>query len=436
MDKSITAVASIKSVPERSRQQKLQALGIFCGLAAALWLAAAEAPGKLVTVSVSPFVISFMMVLGAFVWRWSLPALMRGTSDVLADTRQVTHLIVWGVLAGCLWAVGNTLTIFAIRDVGLSIAFPLWNCNSLVGIFWGVVLFRELRGAPSTRKIAVIVGAVVISGGAVLLALASSASSASSASPLHGVLAAVGAGMMFGSMYIPYRKAYLTGMNPLTFLTYFTAGELITMTIIAVSFEGGVASFWHELVANKAILFWPFLGGLFWVIGDLLQNYATKYVGISRGIPLSNTNQLWGLLWGVLVFGELQGQTASVYAKVIGGSLLMVLGAASVALSSATKSEYRSWQEAAQRESERYQVDIEYVASRMEGRDTGAPTARRTWVDYLVVAVAIAAFAALASIAQIPAIPLEWGYLIALSALMVAVLVAAGLALWRMTKFG
>ena len=262
MNQPTTAHAVTSSSPVRSRQQTLQRLGTFCGLAAALWLAAAEAPGKLVTISVSPFVISFMMVLGAFVTRWSLPALIRGTSDVLADTRQVSHLIVWGVLAGCLWAVGNTLTIFAIRDVGLSIAFPLWNLNSLVGIFWGVVLFRELRGAPTMRKLSVILGAVVISGGAVLLALASGAATSSPA-PLPGIAAAVGAGVVFGSMYIPYRKAYLTGMNPLTFLTYFTAGELITMTLIAVSFEGGVTPFWRELVANKTILFWPFLEDFF-----------------------------------------------------------------------------------------------------------------------------------------------------------------------------
>jgi len=34
---------------------------------------------------------------------------------------------------------------------------------------------------------------------------------------------------------------------------------------------------------------------------DVFQQYAAKYVGISRGIPLSNSNQLWGLLWGTLV---------------------------------------------------------------------------------------------------------------------------------------
>lgn len=418
-----------------ARQQKLQHLGILCGFAAALWLAAAEAPSKLVTVSISPFVISFMMVFGAFVSRWSLPALVRGTSDVIADTRQVTHLIVWGAMAGCLWAVGNTLTIVAVRDVGLSIAFPLWNCNSLVGIFWGVVLFRELRGAPLMRKAAVIAGAVVISGGAVLLSLASSAGSSPSASPLHGVMAAVGAGVVFGSMYIPYRKAYITGMNPLTFLTYFTVGEMTTMTAIAVSFDGGIAPFWHELLLSKQVLFWPFLGGMLWVLGDLLQNYATKYVGISRGIPLSNTNQLWGLLWGVLVFSELRGQPGSTYAMVIGGSLLMVAGATAIALSSATKDEYRSWEEAAQRESQRYQLDPAYVASHMEGHEISSPHPKRTWIDYTVISVALAIFAWLASLSRIPAIPMNWGYLIALCIAMIAALVGSGIALWRLTRF-
>ena len=91
------------------------------------------------------------------------------------------------------------------------------------------------------------------------------------------------------------------------------------------------------------------LGGLVWVLGDLFQQYATKYVGISRGIPLSNTNQLWGLLWGILVFHELKGGTHTVYAQVAGGSLLMAAGAVAIALSSATEQEHSSWRNAAER---------------------------------------------------------------------------------------
>ena len=427
-------MAIIETLASHARQRQLHRLGIFCGISAALWLAGAEAPTKLVTVSVSPLVISFMMVFGAFISRWSLPALIRGTSDTFTDTRHVPHLVVWGVMAGCLWAVGNTLTIFAVRDIGLSLAFPLWNSNSLIGILWGTLLFKELHRAPALRKAGVIGGGLVIFAGAIFISSAST-SGAGNGSAIRGIAAAVGAGLMFGSMYIPYRKAYITGMNPFTFLTYFTFGEITTVTILAVAFLGGVTPFWHQLVADRAILFWPLLGGFMWVVGDVFQNYATKYVGISRGIPLSNTNQLWGLLWAILVFNELHGLSAGIYAKVIGGSLLMAAGAVAIALSSASDDEYSSWKEAAQREVELYRLNPEYVASRMEGREDAIKGAGRGWGDWLLIIGATLVFVWLGSMARIPHMEIRMAWMLGLSLAMLVVLFAAGFALWRVTKF-
>ena len=417
-----------------SRQRKLHRLGIFCGVSAALWLAGAEAPTKLVIVSVSPLVISFMMVLGAFVSRWSLPAVIRGTGDIFTDTRHVPHLVLWGVMAGCLWAIGNTLTIFAVRDIGLSLAFPLWNSNSLIGIIWGTLLFKELHRATWFRKMGVIGGALVIFVGAIFISAASTSQTAHG-NAARGIAAALGAGLMFGSMYIPYRKAYITGMNPLTFLTFFTFGEMTTVTVIAILFLGGTASFCHELAANRSILFWPLLGGFMWVVGDLLQNYAAKYVGISRGIPLSNTNQLWGLLWALLVFRELHGLSGNVYAEVIAGSFLMAAGAVAIALSSASENEYSSWKEAAHRETKLYAIDPEYVTTRMEGHDLDSTGTGRTWVDWLLIAGASLIFVLLGAMARVPQMEIQMGWLVALTIAMLLVLVATGFALWRVTKF-
>src|SRR3989441_7481885 len=147
-------------------------------------------------------------------------------------------------------------------------------------------------------------------------------------------------------MYIPYRKAYLTGMNPLSFVTFFTIGEVGMMTAIGLADRGGPAALLAELARARDVLFWLLLGGFVWVVGDLFQQYAAKYVGISRGIPLSNTNQLWGLLWGVLVFGELHGASGRTYAQWVGGSLLMALGAVAIALATAAAGEQGRWREA------------------------------------------------------------------------------------------
>src|ERR1700758_1396591 len=254
-----------------SRAKKLQLLGILSGFTAGAWLGAAEAPTKLVSIGISPFAISLIMVIGVFLARWSLPALILGTSSVRADVRRTPHLIIWAVLAGCIWAVANTLTIFAIRDVGLSIAFPLWNSNSLLGILWGFIFFNELRNAGARRWAGVLGGVLVMCFGAWLLAVASSATAAGPAAHAsRGIAAALGAGILWGTMYIPYRKAYLTGMNPLSFVTFFTFGEVGMMGALAISYLG-VKPLLHDLQSARDVLFWLMLGGFVWVFGDLFQ---------------------------------------------------------------------------------------------------------------------------------------------------------------------
>src|SRR5215472_18162380 len=107
--------------------RSMHGLGVLCGLGAGVWLGAAEAPTKLVNTGLSPFAISLCMVAGVFTARWTFPTLLKGTKYVLNDLAENKHLIVWAVMAGAIWAVANTLTVFAIRDVGLAVAFPLWN---------------------------------------------------------------------------------------------------------------------------------------------------------------------------------------------------------------------------------------------------------------------------------------------------------------------
>ena len=427
------AESPIPSAVPATRLRSLQALGIFCGFAAGAWLGGAEAPIKLVNPNISPITVSFVMVFGVFLARWSVPAFIRGTSHVRADVGQAPHLVVWAVLAGCMWAVANTLTIYAIRNVGLSIAFPLWNSNSLLGILWGVLLFNELHYAGSRRWLGVLGGALCMFGGATLLAIASSHQAAPGKATL-GIAAALGAGILWGTMYIPYRKAYLTGMNPLSFITFFTVGELVTMSVLAVGYRGATP-LWHELASARTLLFWLMLGGFVWVIGDLFQQYATKYVGISRGIPLSNTNQLWGLLWGVLVFHELQGGSRTVYMQVAGGSILMALGAVAIALSSAAEREHSSWQEAADREGQRYNVENAYVRAGMEGRAHGSVSNSRTVLDWVLILGTTAMFIALATIARLPSMEIGMTWAVALTVTMLVLMGACGVALWRTTRF-
>jgi drug/metabolite transporter (DMT)-like permease len=333
--------------------------------------------------------------------------------------------------------VGNTLTVFGVRDVGLSIAFPLWNVNSLVGVFSGWFFFCELRGAGVATWAKVVGGACAILGGAVLLAYASSHGASSSPHrALAGIAAALGAGLMFGTMYIPYRKAYLSGMNPISFVTVFTAGELITMSSLAITLLGGTGQALRALTQARPALFWLFLGGFCWVVGDLFQNYAAKYIGIGRGIPLANTNQLWGLAWGALVFSEFAGRGSATQWLVIIGSLTMILGAVAISSAVAPKGEQASTQEAIARECERYGLSLEGAQASQLGEDVVARDAPgHRWWDTLIVVSAIGVFIWLGRLAKVPPIRMNTGWMFALVLAMFLFLVVGGWVLWKRTRF-
>ena len=411
-------------------------LGVLCGLVAGVWLGAAEAPTKLVNIGLSPFAISLCMVAGVFTARWTFPTLIKGTTYVWADLMSKKHLVVWALLAGALWAVANTLTVFAIRDVGLAIAFPMWNANALVGIFWARVLFRELEGAEARIISRVLLGAFAILVATILLGFSSmhGASGIQSHHTVQGVVAALGACLMWGTMYVPYRKAYLSGMNPLSFVTAFTLGELATVGALAVTLGGGVQQMKMELQNAHAVLFWLFLGGFVWVIGDLFQQFAAKYIGIGRGIPLANTNQLWGLAWAALVFHELDHSDWQHKLLVIVGSVVMIGGAHLISSAAATGKEQTSRNDAILRECDRYGLDYTKTLASMTGEEFSKPESRRWW-DYAIMLAATSVFIVLGVHAETPSLAMNKVWVGVLTVLLILSLVAGSISLWRTTRF-
>ncbi|MEG9435008.1 EamA family transporter [Edaphobacter sp. HDX4] len=414
----------------------LHGLGVICGLTAGVWLGAAEAPTKLVNTGLSPFAVSLCMVAGVFTARWTFPTLLKGTSYVFTDLMEKKHLIVWALLAGALWAVANTLTVFAIRDVGLAVAFPLWNANSLIGLFWGRVLFKELEGANAGNISKVVLGAVAIVIAAVMLGFSTIHGQTSAGQhAMRGILAAAGASLMWGTMYVPYRKAYISGMNPLSFVTAFTVGELGTVFGLTVALDGGLHSPSFKLFHQPGLVFWLFLGGFVWVIGDLFQQFAAKYLGIGRGIPLSNTNQLWGLAWGALVFGELAGADNRHRLLVIAGSLIMILGALAIGTAVASAREQTSNNEAVLRECERYGLDYNRTLAAQAGDEFGGRNERRRWWDYAIVAAATGFFIWLGTKAIVPPLAMDRRWVAGLGVVLAVSLVIGGWTLGRRTRF-
>jgi hypothetical protein len=182
-------------------------------------------------------------------------------------------------------------------------------------------------------------------------------------------------------------------------------------------------------------LFWLFLGGFCWVVGDLFQQYATKYIGIGRGIPLSNTNQLWGLAWGALVFGELAGVDSAHALLVVAGSITMILGALAIGSAEASSEEHQSTDRALQRECDQYGLDYHSARMAQLGQISNEKKVVRRWWDYLIVVSAVGIFVALGRWARIPEIPMDLRWSAGLTMVTLLFLAYGGWRLWRETRF-
>jgi len=205
--------------------------------------------------------------------------------------------------------------------------------------------------------------------------------------------------------------------------------------VLTWTLDGGLHSSAFQLVHSKQLLFWLFLGGFLWVIGDLFQQFATKYLGIGRGIPLSNTNQLWGLAWGALVFGELATADHAHRTLVLAGSALMILGALAIGTAVASSREHLSRNEALERECARYGLNYREVLLAQSGDEFGSRNERKRWWDVAIVTAATCLFLWLGWHAVVPPLTMNLRWVAVLSAVLVASLAGGGWALWRQTRF-
>jgi len=82
---------------------------------------------------------------------------------------EFSKLLVPGLVAGIMWNIGNWASIYATNILGYTVGFPLAQCALLMGGFWGIVLFREIRGILKIGFF--VLSSFVLLGGAIVLTL-------------------------------------------------------------------------------------------------------------------------------------------------------------------------------------------------------------------------------------------------------------------------
>jgi len=278
-----------------------ESIGFVYALIAALIWGVHLVPFKKMKANV--YYSQFLMCLGIFISTILISILLHFPLS----------LSVPGLVAGIIWSFGNLSSLKAIKEIGISRAFPIWISSTLVMFTWGVVLFKELTSL--TNIILGLSGVLLIFIGCVLVGKTKKAKEKSTK---KGIILALIAAVLFGSSFVPLK---LTGMSGEQFFFQMSTGIMITSTFIFI--------LKIDIPKNLQITN-GFLTGLLWAIANLFGIYANILLGLSRGGPITQTAALIGALWGLFYFKEFKEKKQII--QIIVSSIIVVTGAILIGL--------------------------------------------------------------------------------------------------------
>lgn len=110
---------------------------------------ASPAPGKL-----TPYTAVFIFALGVFVSNFLFNTIamkkpVEGPPISIAGYFKgsfSTHLV--GILGGVIWCVGQSFSMIASEKAGAAISYGLGQGATLVSALWGILIWKEFKGAP------------------------------------------------------------------------------------------------------------------------------------------------------------------------------------------------------------------------------------------------------------------------------------------------
>ena len=203
-----------------------------------------------------------------------------------------------GLLSGFFWALGNLLSVYAIKYSRLSIAVPIWMAGAIMVSFLAIL------------------GVTLLAVGVIWVSRIDNQKGSLSR---KGIVLASFAGVLFGSYIVPFK---LANTEPLLFLFPMCFGILI---------GGSIPFFINKPKVEGKIILPGAISGILWNVANVASFFSVAILGIAIGFPLTQMALFVSVLWGLLYFHEIKGQSNVI--KIIIGSFVLFTGAILLSLS-------------------------------------------------------------------------------------------------------
>ncbi len=241
----------------------------------------------------------------------------------IADLNQAEFSsIMFAMLGGILWNLGNILLVAAIAIAGMAIAFPIGGGIAwILGIIFNYILILLSGQQAAGRPILLWTGVVIIISAIVLSGRIYKRISKEKKQPSKkGILLSVFAGLVIAFFYGFVVKSldpeFVSGgtgnLTPFTGIVFFAIGVVVSTLIINPIIMR--KPFVGEPVSMK--LYWKgslrehssgILGGMIWMLGMVVSFMAVGAANPAISYALSNAAPVVAILWGIFVWKEFKG---------------------------------------------------------------------------------------------------------------------------------
>lgn len=235
-------------------------------------------------------------------------------------SRGLTWEIFWlPFLGGLVWAVSGFLAFTAADRLGMARAYGIWApINVIVSIFWGAVIFDEFLAAGQFTLIWLAVSLAIILSGILMIIFAKGTGkqSQTSRSLWIGLVSALGAGVLWGTYYIPIKLSEASlwvAAFPLAIGIFIGSAFLAALTRQPLRLER-----LSDTVRVSAT-------GLLWGIGNYGMLLLVEEIGAARGFTISQLGIVVNGLAGIFFLKDPQPRSRAA-ALTLAGCLLATLG--------------------------------------------------------------------------------------------------------------
>ncbi|VGO13978.1 Glucose uptake protein GlcU [Pontiella desulfatans] len=219
---------------------------------------------------------------------------------------QLASGIAWvPVIGGLIWAVSAYCAFVGCNHIGIAKAFGIWApLNIMVSFIWSLTLFGQFRDCSVLTWGVGLVSLIVMIGGIFMIIFAGGAGEKEEGkSAVKGLLGAVGAGILWGTFYIPAAYVSETSSELAQISPWASALPLAVGMLIGTSIMVALTRTSPKLENTLSTVRAMSSGGL-WCAGFFGMLLMVAAIGPGPGYTLASLCVAVNALWGVFYFKD------------------------------------------------------------------------------------------------------------------------------------